>query len=117
MEFCVQDEDGTKNFKYSNQLTKLAHREQVALYVELDDVNEFDDDLADAIIQNTRRYTNIASDVVYEILPTFVQKDVVAKDALDVYIEHRLMMEQRLRQTNEQRDPRNKFPQELMRRL
>ncbi|XP_049822824.1 DNA replication licensing factor Mcm7 [Aethina tumida] len=117
MEFCVQDEDGTKNFKYSNQLTKLAHREQVALYVELDDVNEFDDDLADAIIQNTRRYTNIASDVVYEILPTFVQKDVVAKDALDVYIEHRLMMEQRLRQTNEQRDPRNKFPQELMRRF
>ncbi|XP_051781173.1 DNA replication licensing factor MCM7 isoform X2 [Erpetoichthys calabaricus] len=39
------------------------------------------------------------------------------KDALDVYIEHRLMMEQRGREQNESRDPRNQYPAELMRRF
>ncbi|KAJ3653658.1 hypothetical protein Zmor_012897 [Zophobas morio] len=116
MEFCIQDGSGHKNFKYSNQLTKLAHREQTALVIELDDVHDHDDELALAIISNTRRYGNIMSDVVFELLPTFVDHEVVAKDALDVYIEHRLMMEQRLRQPNEQRDARNKFPPELLRR-
>lgn len=42
---------------------------------------------------------------------------VVAKDSLDVYIEHRLMMEQRARDPADTRDPRNQYPPELMRRL
>ncbi|XP_044266718.1 DNA replication licensing factor Mcm7 [Tribolium madens] len=116
LEFCVQDDSGHKNFKYSNQLTKLAHREQVALYIELDDLFAHDEDLAKAAINNTRRYTTLFSDIVFELLPTFVEREIVSKDALDVYIEHRLMMEQRLRQPNEQRDARNKFPPELLRR-
>lgn len=116
MEFCTQDGSGHKNFKYSNQLTKLAHREQVALYVDLDDVHDHDEELGKAIINNTRRYTNLVSEVVFDLLPNFVEHEIVAKDALDVYIEHRLMMEQRMRQPNEQRDARNKFPPELLRR-
>ena len=43
---------------------------------------------------------------------------VVHKDALDVYIEHRLLMEQRLHpETEVTRHPRNCYPPELMRRL
>lgn len=42
---------------------------------------------------------------------------VVAKDSLDVYIEHRLMMEQRGRDPADTRDPRNQYPPELIRRL
>ena len=43
---------------------------------------------------------------------------IVHKDTLDVYIEHRLMMEARLHQDNEStRDPRNRYPPELLRRL
>uniref|UniRef100_A0A7N6AUC3 DNA replication licensing factor MCM7 n=1 Tax=Anabas testudineus TaxID=64144 RepID=A0A7N6AUC3_ANATE len=42
---------------------------------------------------------------------------VVAKDSLDVYIEHRLMMEQRNRDPADTRDPRNQYPPELMRRF
>lgn len=42
---------------------------------------------------------------------------IVAKDSLDVYIEHRLMMEQRGRDPADTRDPRNQYPPELMRRL
>ncbi|PSN40226.1 DNA replication licensing factor Mcm7 [Blattella germanica] len=116
-EFAAIDLDGFKDFKYVHQLVKLAHREQVGLTIELDDVHEFDSDLADAIIGNTRRYGNIAADIVYELLPDYKEREVVAKDSLDVYIEHRLMMEQRLRQPGEQRDARNKYPPELMRRF
>lgn len=115
MEFCTQDNNG-KNFKYCNQLTKLAHREQIAFSVELDDLHEHDEELAQAILSNTKRYVNMVSDIVYELLPTFKEHDVVAKDALDVYIEHRQMMENRTRQPNEQRDAKNQFPPELMRR-
>ncbi|XP_066144848.1 DNA replication licensing factor Mcm7 [Euwallacea fornicatus] len=116
-EYCVQDTHGNKNFKYSNQLTKLAHREQTSMHVELDDLSDFNDELANDVINNTRRYILLLSDIVYELLPTFIQGEVAAKDALDVYIEHRLMMEQRTRQPNEQRDPRNHFPPELMKRF
>lgn len=41
----------------------------------------------------------------------------MTKDALDIYIEHRLAIESSMRQPGEQRDPRNRFPPELMRRL
>lgn len=62
------------------------------------------------------------------LLPCFVQHcpnsngenrsiQTVAKDSLDVYIEHRLMMEQRGRDPAETRDPCNQYPPELMRRL
>lgn len=42
---------------------------------------------------------------------------MVKKDTLDVYIEHRLLLEQRMHQPDEvTRDPRNKYPPELLRR-
>jgi DNA replication licensing factor MCM7 len=83
----------------------------------LDDVTEFNDSLAEAILENARRYTTIFSDVIAELLPTYKEREVTAKDALDVYIEHRLLMESRTRHQMEQRDPRNQFPPELMKRL
>lgn len=118
MEYCHQDDDGGKEFKYANQLTKLAHREQVALYIELDDVYDYNEELALAVVKNTRRYVNMAGDVISELLPTFKEHDVIAKDALDVYIEHRFLMENRLQQQNgASKKEESKFPTELMRRL
>lgn len=104
-------------FKYAAQLTNLAHREQIALTIELDDLNEFNDNLVEAVVQNTRRYTKLFSDVVSELLPTYKERTVIAKDSLDVYIEHRLLMESRLRNAEESRNPNNQFPNELMKRL
>jgi DNA replication licensing factor MCM7 len=49
---------------------------QVALIIELDDVYEFDSGLAEAIVSNTRRYVSIVSDVVYEMLPDYKQREV-----------------------------------------
>ncbi|XP_041482371.1 DNA replication licensing factor mcm7-like [Lytechinus variegatus] len=110
---------GKKNFKYAQQLVSIAHREQVALTIDLDDVSEHDPELAEAIVENTRRYIQLFADAIHDLLPDYRQKEVIHKDALDVYIEHRLLMEQRVRGPNageQPRDARNQFPAELMRR-
>lgn len=90
---------------------------QVELSIELDDLHEFNESLVEAIMQNTRRYSNLFSEVILELLPQYKERNVVAKDSLDVYIEHRLMMESRSRNPNDTRDPKNRFPPELMKRL
>jgi len=116
-EFHDVGDDGKKVFKYAAQLQKLAHREQVSLNITIDDVAEFDPDMAEAMVGNSRRYLNLFSDAVYEMLPEYKQRETVARDALDVYIEHRMMMESRTRNPGDTRDPRNRYPPELMRRF
>jgi hypothetical protein len=59
----MDDKTGNKIFKYRQQLTKIAHREQINLEIDLDDVQSFDEDIATSIANNTRRYTNIVLDV------------------------------------------------------
>jgi DNA replicative helicase MCM subunit Mcm2 (Cdc46/Mcm family) len=49
---------------------------QVALTIDLDDVHDFDSGLAEAIASNTRRYVNIASEIVSEILPDYKEREV-----------------------------------------
>lgn len=116
-EFYQDDELGKKQFKYGNQLVQLAHREQVAMYIDLDDVAEEDPELVDSICENTRRYARLFADCVQELLPQYKEREVVNKDVLDVYIEHRLMMEQRSRDPGASRSPQNQYPPELMRRF
>lgn len=84
----------------------------------MDDVYDYNEELALAIVKNARRYVNMAGDVIAELLPTFKEHDVIAKDVLDVYIEHRVAMENRLQQQNNtEKKDESKFPSELMRRL
>ncbi|XP_051900600.1 DNA replication licensing factor MCM7 [Pristis pectinata] len=116
-EFYTDNEFGKKHFKYVDQLVQVAHREQVALYIDLDDIAEEDPELVDSICENTRRYVNLFADAIQEVLPQYKEREVVSKDALDVYIEHRLMMEQRTRDPNEVHDARNQYPAELLRRF
>ncbi|XP_023659194.1 DNA replication licensing factor MCM7 isoform X1 [Paramormyrops kingsleyae] len=116
-EFYSEDDSGKKVFKYGAQLVALAHREQVALHVDLDDVAEEDPELVESVCENTKRYVGLFADSIQELLPEYREKEVVAKDSLDVYIEHRLMLEQRGRDPNDTRDPRNQYPAELMRRF
>ncbi|KAK2144271.1 hypothetical protein LSH36_772g01022 [Paralvinella palmiformis] len=117
-EFYMDADDGGKEFKYGHQMSSIAHREKVDLNIDLDDVQEHDPDLCDAVMENARRYTKLFADVVQELLPNYKEKEVVHKDTLDVYIEHRLMMEARLHQEDDAtRDPRNRYPPELLRRF
>ncbi|XDV37895.1 hypothetical protein PO909_007421 [Leuciscus waleckii] len=116
-EFYSEDESGKKIFKYGSQLVSLAHREQVALLVDLDDVAEEDPELVESVCENGKRYAGLFADAVHELLPEYREREVVAKDALDVYIEHRLMMETRGRDPADTHDSRNQYPSELMRRF
>ena len=91
--FTTVDDQGRKKFKYAEQLTALAHREQVSLHIDLDDVAEQDEDLAEAIRENTRRYNMLAAEVIESLLPDYKERDVPARDALDVFIQHRHLLE------------------------
>ncbi|XP_043463646.1 DNA replication licensing factor Mcm7 [Leptopilina heterotoma] len=113
----MDDKTGDKRFKYREQLTRVAHREQTAFTIDLDDLQEFDEDLAEIVAGNTRRYVNMLLELIQDILPDFKERPVPAKDALDVYIEHRMLMETRNQHPGEQRDPRNRYAPELMRRF
>lgn len=64
----MDDKTGNKCFLYREQLTRLAHREQVALIIDLDDVKDFDDELAEIISLNARRYVNLLLSVSLFIL-------------------------------------------------
>lgn len=57
---------------------RLAHREQVALYVDLDDVAEEDPELVDSICENTKRYARLFADTVQELLPQYKEREVSA---------------------------------------
>ncbi|XP_036163736.1 DNA replication licensing factor MCM7 isoform X2 [Myotis myotis] len=87
------------------------------MYIDLDDVAEEDPELVDSICENTKRYARLFADSVQELLPQYKEREVVNKDVLDVYIEHRLMMEQRSRDPGAARSPQNQYPPELMRRF
>ncbi len=116
-EFHTKNERGQKEFVYARQLTNIAHREQVSLTIDLDHVAEFDPELADSMRSNTRRYVLLSSEAVWELLPDYREHDPPARDALDVYINHRSLMEARTRNPGENRPSQNAFPPELMRRF
>ena len=92
------------------------HRSKVELVIDLDDVADFNPELAEAIVANARRYSLIFGEALQEMLPNYKEQDVEAKDALDVYINHRLLIESQNR-TDAQSNPQHKYPPELMRRL
>ncbi|XP_064256745.1 LOW QUALITY PROTEIN: DNA replication licensing factor MCM7 [Passer domesticus] len=116
-EFYRDGADGRKEFPYREQLTALARREQVALWVALDDVAEDEPELAEAVVENVRRYGRVFSDAVHELLPHFGSAEAAPRDPLDVYLEHRLLLVQRGRATGAPQDPQNQFPPELLRRF
>lgn len=54
----------------------LAHREQVSLFVDLDDLAEEDPELVESIIENAKRYTGLFAESVQELLPEYKERDV-----------------------------------------
>ena len=67
---------------HSSCQVRLAHREQVALPIDLDDVQDYDPELADAIVENTRRYNSLFAECVQEILPEYKEKEVCSGPGL-----------------------------------
>lgn len=75
-----------------NTLALLNHsnfREQESITINLDDVAEFDQELAEEIRGNTRRYVMLMQEAIDELIPNYKERDSIPKDALDIYIKHR----------------------------
>ncbi|KHJ40761.1 MCM2/3/5 family protein [Trichuris suis] len=119
-EFYVESSRRGKKFIYLEAVTKVASRREQCFVVDLKDVQEFDPDLVDNIVGNTRRYAQIFAEAVdqliYEAAPDQLPP---VKDCYDTYIYHRVTLEKdRQRERNEtDKDPKKAFPAELMRRL
>jgi len=48
----------------------------VGIWIDLDDVYNQDPDLAEAIVENSRRYMNLFADVIQELLPEYREREV-----------------------------------------
>jgi len=64
-------ETGKKVFKYSDMVRDVANREAVTVEIDLDEVAEFDEDLASAIRANTIRYQRLLSSTLDELIPKY----------------------------------------------
>ena len=71
------------------------------IVLDLDHLSDYDPDLAEAVMGNTRRYAMLLSDAVWEMLPDYRQREPTARDNPDVYINQRIVMEARSRQNAE----------------
>lgn len=107
-----------KCFKYGEMLKNLAHRDEVGMFIDLDDVAEYDSELSDLIKENALRYQKLFAETVEQLLPEYKEREVSFQDLLDVYIEHRITMERRNHPNpDEEWDWRSRYPAELMRRF
>ena len=62
---------GKKVFKYSDMVRDVANREAVTVEIDLEEVAEFDEDLARAIRTNTIRYQRLLSSTLDELIPKY----------------------------------------------
>ncbi|VDO33499.1 unnamed protein product [Brugia timori] len=77
--FYHEEADGMKLFPYDKQIARLAEREQVGLYINMDDVNEYDPVLYVAIQQNARRYHMLFGDVIDSLIQQKLGEKQVCK--------------------------------------
>jgi DNA replication licensing factor MCM7 len=77
-DFYVDLPEGGKAFKYSKQLRCLANREQVSLCIDLNDLASMDQELADACIENSKRYNELFYESIHELLPEYKDKEVTS---------------------------------------
>ncbi|CAH8872999.1 unnamed protein product [Trichobilharzia szidati] len=130
--YSKPDECGDKYFVYSEQLTLIANRDQSVLYISLDDMYEYSPELAEAIECNAVRYQKLCAETIDQLLPDFRAVDFVPQDVLDIFIDHRMRMDERILAVDEATAPRgpsrqpesvnmsevrSRFPPELLRRF
>uniref|UniRef100_A0A1I7VQ02 DNA replication licensing factor MCM7 n=1 Tax=Loa loa TaxID=7209 RepID=A0A1I7VQ02_LOALO len=120
--FYHEKADGVKLFPYDKQIALLAEREQVGLYINMDDVNEYDPALYIAIQQNARRYHMLFGDVVDSLIQQKLgERQPPVRDALDAFIFQRVYLDRKQNEdgcgTDQVQDLRKKYPPQLLRRF
>ncbi|VIO89549.1 replication licensing factor MCM7, putative [Brugia malayi] len=120
--FYHEEADGMKLFPYDKQIARLAEREQVGLYINMDDVNEYDPVLYVAIQQNARRYHILFGDVIDSLIQQKLgEKQPPVRDALDAFIFQRVYLDRKQNEdgsgADQIQDLRKKYPPQLLRRF
>ena len=83
-------------FKYGDMVRDIANRERVSMEIDLDELSDFDEELADAVRSNVIRYQRLIASALDELIPKYRSVEhPPAKDILDTYIEHRRLNEER----------------------
>lgn len=96
-DFTYVDDNGEQIHKYVQLLTKLANREEKLMIVELADLERANGDLAKQVRNNTVRYSKIFYQAMDDLLPSYRTRDNLDKDIMDVFIEQRLFILERNR--------------------
>ncbi|CAK7900398.1 DNA replication licensing factor Mcm7p [[Candida] anglica] len=99
-------DDAITGPKYMDLLQKIANRELSTLYVDLDDLQAYQDystlsvnkNLVQTVIKNTHRFIEVFSNVVDDILPEPTTDVSYKDDVLDVIIHQRKLRNARLQQ-------------------
>ncbi|KAK5986081.1 DNA replication licensing factor mcm7-A [Trichostrongylus colubriformis] len=116
------DENGTKVFCYRDDVQRIAEREQVTLYVNLDDVVRFDETLSTLIEGNARRFHQIFNEVIDEMVQEVLgDRQPPIRDALDAFIFQRVHMDDQSKLAEglggSVQELRKKYPPQLLRRF
>lgn len=117
------DETGAKIFYYREDVQRIAEREQIALYVNLDDVARYDEALGTLIEGNAKRFHHIFNEVVDEMVREVLgDRQPPIRDALDAFIFQRVRMDDQSRisegyLSGTAEEVRKKYPPQLLRRF
>mmetsp|Transcript_2771 Transcript_2771/g.6616 ORF Transcript_2771/g.6616 Transcript_2771/m.6616 type:complete len:732 (+) Transcript_2771:76-2271(+) len=103
---------------YKAQLLAVANREASSVTISIDDVEEYDRDLATAVTSNTKRYHEMFAQAIdsMKVAPT---EDVADETPLDIFIAHRQILMQTAAQQNADNPAelsRTRYPPSLLRR-
>jgi len=106
---------------YLQQIINISKREANTFTFNLEDLREYDQKLLDIFYTNTQRYVSILQEIVDELVIEFRPKDAIFKDTLDVFIQHRILIEANAMQLKEvdttaMAEISKKYPSELLRR-
>ncbi|EYC29016.1 hypothetical protein Y032_0007g3545 [Ancylostoma ceylanicum] len=126
LQFLIGDEslqNAPQVFYYREDIQRIAEREQVALYVNLDDINRFDESLAVLIEGNARRFHQIFNEVIDEMVQEILgDRQPPIRDALDAFIFQRVYMDDQSKIADGYlggtiQEARKKYPPQLLRRF
>lgn len=108
--------DFENQFSYKDQLLAVANRQSSVVSIEIDHVLEHDEDLGNAIVQNTRRFTELFAQAIDQINMQPTEEAVDQDESiLDVFIQHRQILDSNADGAQPNPD-RQRYPPALLRR-
>ncbi|KAK4337264.1 hypothetical protein RND71_043262 [Anisodus tanguticus] len=115
----LEDLEKIKGFlsekEYITQVMSLSSKEKSSIEINLDDVQKFDPVLCELIIRNSKRYLELFSSAVFNLLPNKLAEEDAKKDPLDIYIEQRFSQFLKAGENDEEQFF-EKLPKSLIRR-